>query len=208
MKGKPVKYSSDELAWIKSQCELPRLQAHTSFIAMTGRADVTLIQFKSLCKRKGWFTGRSGRFEKGAAPSNKGKKMPFNANSAANQFKKGISPHNIKKSGAERIRKKDGYVEISIDEVNPHTGFERRYVLKHKHEWEKLHGPVPEGQCLKCLSDNRQNTAPENWQLVPRALLPRLNNRWGKDYDSAPHEVKPTLMGIAKLEHKLKEISK
>ena len=87
------------------------------------------------------------------------------------------------------------------------TGFERRYVLKYRWLWEQKHGPLPEGMCLKCKGDPL-NTDPSNWEVVPRGLLPRLNNRWGRGYDSAPDELKPTIMAVAKLEHRLREKSR
>jgi hypothetical protein len=40
---------------------------------------------------------------------------------------------------------------------------------------------------------------------VPRALLPRLNGRFGRGYDEAPEELKPTIMAVAKLEHSVRE---
>lgn len=90
--------------------------------------------------------------------------------------------------------------EISVDERNPHTGFERRYVLKHRWLWEKKHGPVPDGMVLKSRDGDKRNTEPSNWELIPRALLPRLGGRYGRDYDHAPAELKPTIMAVAKLE--------
>jgi len=103
---------------------------------------------------------------------------------------------------------KDGYVEISVDQVNPHTGYGRRFVHKHRHLWELANGPLPEGMCLKCLDGDKSNTDPSNWEAIPRALLPRLNGRFGRGYDTADPEVKPTIMAIAKLEHKAREAKK
>lgn len=96
-----------------------------------------------------------------------------------------------------------GYVEISIDEVNPHTGYERRYVLKHRWLWEQTHGPIPDGMVLKCRGDHL-NTDLSNWELIPRALLPRLNGRFGRNYDQAPANLKQTIMAVAKLEHQIR----
>lgn len=73
----------------------------------------------------------------------------------------------------------------------------------HLLNWEQQHGPVPKGMCLKCLGE-RRNTDPSNWELVPRALLPRLNGKSGRRYDHAPAELKPTIMAVAKLEHRLR----
>ena len=102
----------------------------------------------------------------------------------------------------------DGYVEISVAETNPHTGYPRRYVQKHRWLWEKLHGPVPEGHCLKSLDGNKANTDPANWECIPRGLLPRLSGRHTRAYDPAPAALKPLIMATAKLEHKARQARK
>lgn len=203
MKGRPIAYSAEELAFLQEWRASSRRALHAAFVAAFGRPDVSLDQVTALCKRKGWWTGRDGRFDKGAVAWNKGKAMAFNSNSARTRFRKGQLPHNTKYLGHERLSK-EGYVEISIAETNPHTGFERRHVLKHRWLWEQRHGPIPDGMCLKCHGD-RANTDPSNWELVPRALLPRLNGRFGRDYDAAPAEVKPVIMAVARLAHAAQE---
>ena len=205
MKGAKINYSQTELDWIKKNKSLIRSKAHARFIDKFNRQDVSLANYTALCKRNNWLTGRTGRYEKGAVPLNKGKKMPFNANSTRTQFKPGQLPHNTNFIGHERLSK-DGYVEISVAETNPHTGADRRYVVKHRHNWEKINGPVPEGHALKCIDGDKTNCDPSNWMLVDRGILPRLNNRWGRDYDNAPAEIKPTILGVAKLEHKVSKL--
>ncbi len=209
MKGRAIAYTSEEMAWLEANRLLPIADFHHGFVERFGR-DVSAQNLHALRKRRGWKTGRTGHFAKGAVPINKGKKCApgtggLHPNARRTQFKKGQTPHNTNYLGHERVSK-DGYVEVSIDEVNPHTGYERRYVLKHLHEWEKANGPVPEGHCLKCLDSNRLNTDPSNWTLIPRALLPRLGGRFGMDYDGAEPEVKPSIMTVAKLQHAVKEV--
>lgn len=199
-KGRKIEYSVDELAWIKKHCTLPRKEAHVLFCEKFMRPDLSFDNFKALCTRKGWHTGRTGCYEPGAVPANKGKKMPYNAKRSATQFKKGQRSHNTKYEGHERISK-DGYVEISVSKKNKHTGFERSYVLKHRYLWEQKHGPVPDGMCLKCLDGDRQNCEPDNWEAIDRGALPFLNGRHGHDYESAPAEVKPVILTVAKLKH-------
>lgn len=82
--------------------------------------------------------------------------------------------------------------------------------LVHVIRWEAEHGPVPPGMALKCLDGNRQNTDPENWEAIPRGMLPRLaGGRWNRlPYDSAPDELKPTIMAIAKLDHAARAAAK
>lgn len=198
MKGRRIAYSPCELAWIKRHRTLPRRQAHAEFVRVFGRVDVSCNALKQLCLREGWTTGRTGCFQKGAVPHNRGRRMPYHANSAATQFKHGHLPHNTRYLGHERMTP-DGYVEISIAETNPHTGFARRYVLKHRHLWERQHGPVPAGHVLKCRDGNRLNTDPSNWMLLSRALLPFLNGHRGPNYDQAPAAVKPAILALARL---------
>lgn len=203
MKGRQIAYSDDELTWIERHKMVPRKGCWAAFRVAFERPDVTFDQFKALCTRKGWKTGRDGRIQKGNVPVNKGKpcqpgKGGRSPNAQAHHFRKGGLPHNTKFLGHERLSK-DGYWEISVDQVNPHTGFNRRYVLKHKWLWEQVNGPVPAGHALKCLDGDRQNTDPSNWQVVPRQLLPRLAGRWTLPYDKAEPETRPALMAVAQL---------
>lgn len=202
--GRRRLFSKTEVEWLRDNCTLPPTEYLSQFLIEFSRTDVTAAQIKTLRKAQGWKTGRTGHFEKGTAPWSKGKKLPFNPGSARTQFKKGVSPLNTKYAGHERVRKADGYIEISVEETTPHTGFERRYVLKHKWLWEQKHGPVPDGMALKCKG-HRLNTDPANWELVPRGLLPRLNGKSGRGYDAAPDDLKPMIMAVAKLEHRVRE---
>lgn len=209
MKGHCIPYSAAEMAWLEANRAMVISAYHGAFCAAFGRADVTVMHLHSLRKRKGWKTGRSGCFEPGQIPFNKGRPHPTKGRTGETQFKKGNLPHNTHYLGHERVSK-DGYVEISIDETNPHTGFERRYVLKHRHLWEQANGPVPEGYCLKCLGGDKANTDPANWELVPRAVLPRLNGGRRKTklaYDEAPPELRPSILAIAKLEHRARTLA-
>jgi hypothetical protein len=74
--------------------------------------------------------------------------------------------------------------------------------------WEALNGPTPKGHRLKCIDRNTLNTDASNWMAVPNGLLVRLNNphRPGRDYDTAPAELRPTIMAVAKLEHRIREM--
>lgn len=211
MKGRAISYLPQELAWIEARKEMPRRELWELFCAFWQRDDVSLHNFKALCKRHGFMTGRTGRFVPGQEAHNKGK--PFagarHPNCIGSQFKKGNVPHTYRGAGHERIDSNDGYVVMIVDEENPWTGAKTRPVLKHRWLWEQANGPLPEGHALKCLDGDRTNTDPSNWTAVPRAMLPRLSGgKVGVHYDSAPAELKPAIMAVARLDHASREAAR
>lgn len=215
MKGRSIIYSDAEMAWLEANKTMVISDYHAAFLAKFARDDVSQVNLHSLRKRKGWKTGRTGFFPKGGVAHNKGKKcLPGTGgrhpNARATQFRRGNEPHNTRHLGHERISK-DGYVEISVAETNPHTGYDRRYVHKHRWLWEQANGPIPKGHALKCLDGNKSNTDPSNWEAVHRGVLARLNGgrfRSTLPYDAAPEELKPLVMASAKLKHAVHEIRK
>lgn len=202
MKLRPIAYSAAELTFLEARKDHPRRQLHDAFCARFGRDDVSLKNLIGLMKRKGWLTGRTGRFPLGIVPANKGKKLAaIHPASVATQFKKGHrggrAAQIYKPIGTERISN-CGYVERKINDDMP---LQSRWRAVHLIRWEKLNGPLPKSHALKCLDGDKQNTDPANWSLVPRGMLPRLNGKSGRNYDTAAPETKPAIMAIAKLEH-------
>lgn len=195
-------YTPEMLDWLADEYKVRTIGDLVDDFNAQFSMNATKSALLGTCKRYGIKSGRDGRFNKGQESWNKGKKMPFNANSAKTQFKKGQRPQNTKYLGHERVSK-DGYVEISVAETNPHTGFHRRYVLKHRYLWEQQHGPVPDGMCLKCLDGDKTNCDPSNWECIDRALLPALTRK--RNFESLPNEVKPLAITASKLEHKAKQ---
>lgn len=208
MKSRKIEYFADEIAWIEAHKEMPRRELHAMFVARFERDDVSLDNFKALCKRRGWLTGRTGQFVPGQVSHNKGRKGFCTPGSEKGWFRKGNRPHTWRGAGHETVDPKDGYVWMIVDEVNPYTGAPTRRVMKHRWLWEQANGPVPEGHALKCLDGDRMNTDPANWVVVPRGLLSRLNGKPGRNYDAAEAEVKPAIMAVARLEHLAAEIRK
>lgn len=206
MKGRAIPYSEAELAWIEAHSTMPRAELFQAFQARFDRQDVSEANLKSLCKRKGWLTGRTGQFVKGQEPMNKGKKMPYHPNSAATRFRKGYrggkALENYKPIGTERMSK-DGYLERKAHDGMP---LQSRWRAVHLINWEAANGPIPDGHCLKCLDGNKANCDPANWKLISRAMLPRLSGRWRLGYDEAPDELKPAVLAVAELEQKAREL--
>lgn len=210
MKGRQISYSKEELAFLEWRQAMSRRALHAAFVAEFGRADVQLKHIVALCDRRGWLTGRNGRFEKGQAPANKGKPCApgrggRHPNAQKTQFKKGQhsgrAAARYKPIGTERVNK-DGYLERKIHDGLP---IQTRWRLVHLARWEEANGPLPSGMALKCLDGDRRNTEPSNWRAIPRALLARLGGRYGRDYDAAPAELKPAILAIAELEQAARE---
>ncbi|WP_395326888.1 HNH endonuclease [Novosphingobium sp. BL-8H] len=212
-KGKWISYSHEEQAWLEANRLLPISEYHAGFVAAFARDDVTSVNLHSRRKRLGWSTGRTGHFEKGTVPHNRGKKCApgtggRHPNAQRTQFKRGqrsgVAVKLYKPVGTERISK-DGYRERKIHDGMP---LKSRWRAIHLVEWEAAHGPLPEGYALKCLGD-KANTDPTNWEAVPRALLPRLagGNQYRRKlaFDDAPDELKPAVLAVAKLEHAARE---
>lgn len=192
MKGRWINYSQAEMDFIKANCTLPRRELHQAFCEQFNRADVSCDCIKSICTRKGWSTGRTGRFEKGHIPHPDAHAKGPNATS----FKKGNVPANTKPLGTERICAKDGYILVKVDEPNPHRDTPTRYRHKHQVIWEAEHGPIPEGHVVIFKDSNKLNCQLDNLMLVTRAQLLYLNRN---GFSDLPDEVKPTLVTIAKL---------
>lgn len=203
--GRSTRFSEAEITFLRENCSLRIDGYHAAFQAAFNRPDVTASNLISLRKRRGWKTGRTGQFDSGSKPWNTGKKGCA-PGSEKGWFKKGQLPHNTKEAGHERVNR-DGYVEISVNQTNPHTGYERRYVHKHVWLWEAANGPVPPGHVLKCLDSNKANSDPSNWELVSRGVLIGLNGYKRRvTYDQAAPELKPTLLALAKIEDKTRRL--
>jgi len=194
MKRKPIQYSEEELMFVKNNCTLMIVDLHAAFVDKFGRTDVTKDNINGLRKRKGWRTGRTGRFDKGHVPSPKARPKGPNKTS----FKKGVKPHNVKPLYSERIDG-DGYVLIKVPERCPHTGFDTRYRLKHQWLWQQHHGQVPDGHKIHFIDGNKRNCTIENLEVLPSAVLMIMSHQ---QYSSKPDEVKPVIKTLAKIKHR------
>jgi len=107
------------------------------------------------------------------------------------RFKKGHVPVNVKYDGHERIDR-DGYVLIRVRKG--------KYVHKHKLNWEKVHGKIPNGYCLRCQSDDPTSCDPENWRLISQQENMLLNSR-----HEIPEEIIPSLALVNQIKKKIED---
>lgn len=150
--------------------------------------EISDIQVKAYIGRHHLNTGRSGRFEKGNKPYNKGKKGVCAAGSEKGWFKKGHVPMSYRPVGSERVNV-DGYIEVKVEDPN-------KWKLKHRVVWESVNGKVPEG-CIIIFRDNdRTNTDINNLMLVGRGTQAVLNHTGLCGYKG---EFKETAVRIAEL---------
>lgn len=194
-KGASIKYSPDELAFIQVNATLSRA-ALTQLFNATFNRDIAVDNIKALCTRKGWKTGRDGRFPKGSVPPNKGTKGLTGANSGS--FKKGQQSHTQKPVGYERTTV-DGYIEVKVAEPN-------KFRAKHHIIYEQHFGTIPAGHVVKFKDGNPQNLATDNLVLMSRGELAVLNHLY--DHKNAPDEAKPVLITLAKVKAKIGTIKR
>ncbi len=205
--GKSLLFTADQVAWLRQNAALTRAEVADAFHAAFPGSTITAAQIISWRKNHKVRTGRTGRFEKGHEPWTKGRKLGSHPGSLATQFPPGQKPHNARPIGYEKLNG-DGYVLICVDRPNPFTGARTHMAFKHKELWIAANGPIPAGHVLKCLDGDKTNCDPANWIAVPQGLLPRLNGKSGRNYDTAPAELKPVIMATARLEHKAREIGR
>ncbi|MEB3753803.1 HNH endonuclease signature motif containing protein [Acinetobacter sp. MD2(2019)] len=169
-KGAAVKYTQEQLDFIKSNCSLERKELTIQVNNRFG-STFTVDQIKSLCTRKKWNTGRTGCFEKGTKPWNTGTKGVCKPNSG--NFKKGQITWNKKPIGYERICSKDGYILVKTAEPNI-------FDLKHRLVWEQANGAVPVDHVVAFKNQDRTDCRIENLMLMTKAEMVRYSQSFHK----------------------------
>lgn len=140
--------------------------------------ELTRSQIKNEKVKLGVKSGTGGgRFGKGHAPANKGKKWgeygtpEGHERSRATQFKKGEingPKGHIKPVGYERVDK-DGYVQVKVKD-----GFQGKandnYRFKHHVVYEQHFGPIPPSTQIVFADRDKRNFDPDNLVAVDRKL--------------------------------------
>lgn len=133
-------------------------------------------------------TGRTGRFQKGQEPPNKGKKGTCAAGCEKTWFKKWHIPANYRPVGSERVNV-DGYVEVKVADPN-------KWKLKHRVVWESVNGKIPKGYIIIFRDNDKTNTDIDNLLLIKRGAHAVLNHTGLCKYSG---EFKETAVCIAEL---------
>ncbi|UJS26233.1 HNH endonuclease signature motif containing protein [Thiothrix winogradskyi] len=181
-------YTTRQLLFVSNNRHLPRAELTRQYNQTFG-TNIPRTQLQSLCKRHGWQTGNDGRFQRGQETWNKGKKG-LQLSNGKGCFKTGNTPHTSRPVGSTRTR--EGYQWTKVAEPN-------QWRTTHRLIWEQAHGKIPKSHTLKFLDGDKANITLSNLALVSRAELAQLNRN---HYDTAPNDLKPTVMLISKLETK------
>lgn len=152
--------------------------------------DISRKQVSAYIKNNNLNTGRTGCFEKGHIPANKGQKMSPEVYEKIKRtmFKKGDMPVNHRPVGSERITR-DGYIEVKVAEPN-------KWKLKHRCVWENENGKIPNGHAILFLDGNKLNVDISNMKLVKRSEL-LIMNRY--DLYGADAQLTEAATNLAKL---------
>lgn len=159
----------------------------SAFTEKFGR-EISISQVKAYTGNHHLNTGRTGRFQKGHVPPNKGKKGACAAGCEKAWFPKGHIPKNHRPAGSERVNIY-GYAEVKVAEPD-------KWGLKHRIVWEKANGPVPEGYIIIFRDNDRTNTDINNLLMIKRGIH-AVMNRTGLCGCSG--EFKDTAVKIAEL---------
>ncbi|OTU28882.1 HNH endonuclease [Acinetobacter pittii] len=193
--SKAIKYTSEQLDFIKANCTMTRSDLAKAVNQKFG-TNFTVDQIKGLCTRNKWISGRTGCFEKGNKPWNTGTKGICKPNSG--NFKKGQITWNKKPIGYERICSKDGYVLVKTAEPNV-------FKLKHRIVWENVNGPVPEGMVVAFKNMDRTDCRIENLTLMSKANMATYSKLYVKKANEFTNE---TCLLMAKIKTKQSELKR
>lgn len=195
-------YTAEELDFLRKFAFGHSYKEITAAMNSKFALSLNVNQVRACLKNHHIATGRTGRFEKGHVPANKGKHNPTVGRMAETQFKKGNIPANHKPVGTVSIRNhhKRGqrYVYEKVAEPNV-------WRMKHILEWERYNGPVPKGKVIIFADGNSLNTDIENLVMVDRSQL-AVMNRW--NIKGADKELMETAANTAALKISISKAKK
>jgi hypothetical protein len=124
---------------------------------------------------------------------------PKRKRTTKHHFAKGKSPYNVLPVGTERIEKRSGYTIIKTGLLG------RKWEYKHVLVWEQHHKiKKPKAHTVIFLDGDKTNFEPENLHLVKISVLINAVRNGLDDY---PADVKPSVLAMTELSHKLNKIT-
>ena len=120
---------------------------------------------------------RANQFRAGQKAWNSGEKG-LHTGGKSTQFKAGHVPHTWLPIGSEVVDPKDGYLKRKVRDGSVPATY--NWEFAHRLEYEKHHGPIPDGHVVCFRDGNRQNVDPSNLEAISRADLARRNTIWNR----------------------------
>ena len=169
MRGKRIKYTQDELDWVKANAHRSRRDIAEIFAVKFNRSDVSEGHIKGLCSRRGWSAGKEGKAR------NKGKSLTFSPEQV--QWLRNNAALSRKDTYAQFIAAFPG-VNITLDQI---VGFKNRHGIKTGRTgcFEKGHRSWNKGKKMP-LNANSARTQFRKGQVPPNRV-PLWTERVGKD---------------------------
>lgn len=199
------RFTEDDGLFNKQQKDFIRVNAKgltnkelADLVNTTFDLTITPRQINTWKKNHNVTSGLDFRFQKGAVPTNKGKKGLYNVGGNKTSFKKGQRSRNYKPVGTERIDR-DGYTLVKVQDDGP---WHKRWRHKHKVVWEAERGPVPKGHVILFLDQNKRNIVLDNLIMIMQSRLSILNKK-GLLHNNA--ELTRTGVIVADIYHKIGE---
>lgn len=165
------RWTPEQLAFMRRVVRGRSYAETTELVNARFGLELKASQIASCIGNHGMDTGRTGRFEKGHVPPNKGRRGYCAPGSEKGHFKKGNVSFNRVPIGTEK-RRADGYVWVKIQDGHKNANWRQKHVLA----WEAANGPVPDKHCVMLIDGDATNCALENLILVHRNDLVRFNH--------------------------------
>ena len=178
-------YPQAQLDWLRDhRATLTRTNLTEQFNAKFGTT-YKVGTLQGVCTRHRFMAGSNGCYKKGNVPYNAGKAglLPFKPNTG--QFNAPGNQNSFKNKlpvGSITVTS-DGFLKLKIAEPS-------HWILKHRHVWEAVHGPIPPKHGLRFIDGNPQNCALENLECLPKAVSLLMNQ---SDYQHQHDDLKPLI---------------
>lgn len=206
-KGRAIKVTPELLKFLKKNCKdgVPyKTQSEKAYKLGLVDEPYSGDTFAGLCNRLGFNNGRTGCFQVGSVPYNKGKKQTEYCSPEAiertkkTRFQKGQEPINHRPVGSERVNV-EGYVEVKVAEP-------KKWMLKQRYLWEQYHNEkLGKNDLILFLDGDRSNFDISNLKRLTRKELAMLNHEYGDIQDVS---VRETALTIVKLRGAIYDKSK
>lgn len=162
---------------------------------------VSSVQNRSIklgIKKDAVFLRENTRFFKGHVPANKGKKMPYNANSARTQFKKGTIPPNTVSVGTEVVDAY-GYLKRKVSDRKDIPA-KKNWKFVHHIVWEQHHGEVPEKHIVVFKNGDKTDIRIDNLDCISMERNMKRNT-----VERYPNELKQIAQLIGALNRQIRK---